>query len=513
MIATAKTLPAQNAPPLDAADIITRCLMSSPPWTWAHLTPEATAARTPGPLPASASPQRSLRWAPLRFAALLALVLAASFALTGPAQSGALDVFTTFAWSAYAVVAVWGVRGAFHLRALPETPSAARTSEHVDIVLPTILRASVLPALFRVIDACLVWSGRHLDHFTIEVVTEAGAEGIDALAARYVGCATLHLVIVPADYRTSKGTRFKARANEYALELARAEGRVGSDRWRYHLDDDTAPGPGTFAAIAEFINANPGSWPLAKHLAQGVLTFPHQLAPSIVPRLLDAIRPSDDRTRFAFFTGAKGTPRAGLHGEHLLVRASVEDAIGWDFGPSVSVEDAYFGLTFAARYPGRSAFLPAYCYGASPANVTDLLRQRRRWAQGLLALLFDRTMPLRGKAHLSVFILGWTVGVFQYVGVVLAVALVTGESTSPVARAVVVVWAFSMTYQAWSYLEGMAVNLAVSHHPTRRSAALHYLLILPSMYTVVVLESVGSILGAWQWARGVRTFDVIAKGR
>ena len=43
--------------------------------------------------------------------------------------------------------------------------------------------------------------------------------------------------------------------------------------------------------------------------------------------LADAVRPASDVSVFAISTG-RGTPRAGLHGELLLVRASVEATIG-----------------------------------------------------------------------------------------------------------------------------------------------------------------------------------------
>ena len=76
---------------------------------------------------------------------------------------------------------------------------------------------------------------------------------------------------------------------------------------------------------------------------------------------------------FSAWTGS-GTPRAGVHGELLLVRASIEARIGWDFGPRSLVEDAQFALIFSARYPGRSAWFCGRCYGASPASLRDFFR-------------------------------------------------------------------------------------------------------------------------------------------
>ena len=60
-----------------------------------------------------------------------------------------------------------------------------------------------------------------------------------------------------------------------------------------------------------------------------------------------------------------------------VVRASVEAAIGWDFGPAAIVEDAQFALEFAARYPGRTGWFPARCYGVSPATLRNGLASAR----------------------------------------------------------------------------------------------------------------------------------------
>jgi hypothetical protein len=88
-----------------------------------------------------------------------------------------------------------------------------------------------------------------------------------------------------------------------------------------------------------------------------VLTFPREQAGSRVIWLADAIRPGCDIGLFSASTG-RGSPRCGLHGELLLVRASAEASIGWDFGPRCLVEDAEFAMLFCERYPGRSAWFP-----------------------------------------------------------------------------------------------------------------------------------------------------------
>ncbi len=194
-----------------------------------------------------------------------------------------------------------------------------------------------------------------------------------------------------------------------------------------------------------------------------MLAFPRELTPNRFCWLADAVRPADDLSRFHFFTAVLHRPLVGFHGEHLLVRASVEAAVGWDFGPNVKVEDAYFALTFLERYSAGSTFLNSLSYGASPATVGDLVKQRRRWAAGLFALAFDRRFRWSAKAPLVYAVLQWGIGLFQHVGLVLLAAYLLGSpSTSPVVRAVGAIWAFNLCYSLWLYLEGLRLNLVAA---------------------------------------------------
>jgi cellulose synthase/poly-beta-1,6-N-acetylglucosamine synthase-like glycosyltransferase len=245
-----------------------------------------------------------------------------------------------------------------------------------------------------------------LSSYRIEVVIDEGDEDVcatvQALKDWLGGTELVQLLVVPGDYHTPRGARYKTRANHYALEHRRARGENTSSTYVYHLDDDTSMGVDTVASIAEFIAGNRNGEHL---LAQGVLAFPNELSPSWLSNMADSIRPADDLTRFNLFTETFGVPLGGLHGEHLLVRADIEDDIGWDY-PDTVIEDALFALHFATRYPGRSTTLNSFSYGASPATITDLVKQRRRWSEGLLKLIFKRDIPLLSRLPLMYCVLG-----------------------------------------------------------------------------------------------------------
>jgi beta-1,4-mannosyltransferase len=225
-----------------------------------------------------------------------------------------------------------------------------------------------------------------------------------------------------------------------------------------------------------------------------VLAFPHQLSSSKFAVLADSIRPADDLTRFQFFTGVLGRPQGGMHGDNLLVRASVEVQVGWDFGPT-KVEDAYFALRFATGGYGKSAFLNAFSYGASPHTLGDLVKQRRRWAAGLIKLLFDRSLPLGSRLPLAYAVAIWTSGVFQHISLVVLIALLTATpGTSPVAAWIVPIWSFGFGYLVWSYLEGLRVNLQASG---RHDRYLRYALVtVPAIFVFALVEAWAAALGA-----------------
>jgi egghead protein (zeste-white 4 protein) len=435
-----------------------------------------------------------------------------------------LNYFLSVVWSVYAPLTVIGLIGAFSLRAqqrrgrrviadgasaVPMTSGTDLTlrirrnkplrseykgrSDHLLVVaVPTLLANGNLPALERVLLSLLINLPAHFNRFHVDIITEGDVDlrPLEDWINSYGRIAKpIRIVNVPSHYTTPLGARFKTRANQFAMEARRNAGENTEDCYVYHLDDDTHIGKDTAASLAEFIELDGDRF----YLAQGILTFPHELTMSKFCRLADSIRPADDLTRFAFFTGVLGTPLGGLHGEHLVIRADIEDEIGWDF-PDTVIEDAYFAIKFAIKYPKRSTTLNSYSYGASPASVRDLLRQRRRWIEGLLRLAFNRRLPLVPKLPLLYSIFTWSLAPFQFVGVALLISYASGlDNTSPISPVFLPLWAISLAGVFWLYLEGLKVNLSASDRP--RPHLLLSLVIIPAIYVITLIETIGVILG------------------
>jgi beta-1,4-mannosyltransferase len=453
--------------------------------------------------------------------ALILFTVALMYRTINEPRQGLFNLYLSLVWSLYLPIAVCGIVAALRHQRVRLSWFPFRTRRRVIFLVPTVCREDTLPALTRVVDSILRHAPRNLDDFVAEVVVDELAPDAPDAAGRQRALATLReryagagqrvrLTVVPLAYRTPNGTRHKARANQYALERRRRGGENTADTYVYHLDDDTHVGADTVASIAEFLCHCHDHY----YLAQGTLTFPFELSPSWLCRLADSVRPVDDLTRFRFFTGMLGTPLNGLHGEHLLVRADVEEGIGWDFGPAVLVEDAYFALHFADRHPGRSTTLDSFSYGASPETVQDLVRQRRRWFAGLFRLALDRSVPLRVRLPMIYAVLCWGLGPFQAALPIFLFSFASGiYSTSPVTGWITYVWCFNFTYFLWQYLEGFKINLSVSTVPRRGLVhVLGAVALVPGIWLISLVETTAALLGLWQAvSRREVSFQVIRK--
>lgn len=426
---------------------------------------------------------------------------------------GVLSWVTTLLWTAPILTSLIGLAGALRTRRLTRraadepAPPPVR-DELLVVVVPTIGRHDTYPALERVVRSYVEHLPRAFARVRVDVVIE---EGCEAAAAIHLLATTLPMVrvmTVPARYRTPAGTRFKARANHWAGIRRVAEGQVGDDVWVLHMDDDTGVDAHTARELARFVLAQRG--PDGLHLGQGVLTYPREHGAHRLLWLADAVRPASDVSVFAASTG-RGTPRAGLHGELLLVRASVEAAIGWDFGPRAMVEDAQFALNFCQAFPGRSGWFPARSLGATPVSVHDFVKQRERWAWGLMELAANRAIPLRDRLLLIHNMVIWAIGPLQHVAVILVAGALLGDlETLPVAGAVLPLWAVNFGYQVWTYWEGLKLNCRVSADPRRRIWERVAVVVLMPVFSL--WEAAGVLRGAVLFLRGGETsFAVIAK--
>lgn len=374
--------------------------------------------------------------------------------------------------------------------------------------IPTIGRWDVWGGLCRVMDSCLAAQRLSQVPVTIWVVTEEGAPILPALRDLYVPRG-IEVIVVPRSYIPARGSRFKARANQYANECRAHRGWNHPEVWTFHLDDDTSIPLTTHEALESFITRARQPYTLA----QGLLTFPRDHSSHRISWLADAIRPADDITRFFLFTGLLHRPWVGLHGENLLIRADREDAVGWDYGPTVIAEDAYFGLAFAQQFPREATFLPAITTGSSPASLDALWAQRSRWVEGLWRLILDPSVSWRTKGILASYVGYWMTALLQNAIPLLALAYGFGwDNTSPVARWVAVGWGAIYGFWVAAYWIGYRINVMVSEaRPTIRHQMVDMAALVVALPLLSLLEIWGTLRGLRRLRHKVVQFTVIAK--
>lgn len=479
----------------------------------ARLRPSRSRDATPA-VASSAPPTVAVRPWLTSFAVTMVLALGFSYWAwrVHDGTVGVVGWVTTVLWTIPLSSSLIGVAGCMRTRRLHRaartaSPVAAVDDELLLVVVPTIGRIDTYPALERVVASYREHLPALFRRLRIDIVIEENClarEAILALAGPLV-----RVVTVPAAYTTPAGTRFKARANHFANELRIAEGEARTDVWVLHMDDDTGVGRDTAVELARFVGDQRGRTG-ALHLAQGVLTFPREHAARPLIWLADSIRPTQDVSLFAITTG-RGTPRAGLHGELLVVRASIEAEIGWDFGPRAVVEDSQFALNFVQRHPGRSGWFSGRSFGAAPVSVNDLLRQRERWAWGLLELSADGSIPLRHRLLLIHNMIVWSCGPLQHVAVVVVAGSLLGDlDTFPAVAALLPLWAINVSFQVWTYWEGLTMNARASAQP--RALPWERLGVLALIPVFSLWETVGFLRGFVRFIRhGESSFAVISK--
>ena len=427
-------------------------------------------------------------------------------------QVGPFDWYASVVWTIPVFMSLVGLAGGLRTseRMRERTLPPPVILETLVVVLPTVGREDSQPALERVVASYCRELPRYFPRMRVEILIEEDCQQRDQIEALATANSRTQVITIPRGYETPNHTRFKARASHYAHMRRLDSGEARDDVWILHMDDDTGVGSDTARELAGFVGAQRSAGYKALHLGQGVLCFPREHSRNRLVWLADAVRPGCDITLFSATTGS-GLPRAGLHGELLLVRASAEAAIGWDFGPRSIVEDAQFAMLFCERYPGRTGWISGRSYGASPATVTDFIKQRERWIWGLLELATNDAVPLRWRLLLLHNVIVWSCAAFAHPALVVFVAnLAVGLSPTPVSAIVVPLWALNMGFVIWLYWEGLKLNALSSAQPRRLWWEPLCLVVLTPLFSI--LETVAILRALMRVLRqGEPAFTVIRK--
>jgi beta-1,4-mannosyltransferase len=212
-------------------------------------------------------------------------------------------------------------------------------------------------------------------------------------------------ITVPKEYRTKKGSLYKARALQYALENS----LLPDDAWIVHLDEETHLTISGIKGICAMIQEEETSGTL--RIGQGAILYHRNWHKHPFLTLADNVRTGDDFARF-HFQHRLGITIFGLHGSYIVVRNDVEKSVGFDFGPNGSItEDAFWALV-AMEHGYRCRWVDGYLEEQSTQSIGDFVKQRRRWFQGLAkVVLFAPVKPI-WRVSLGINTILWALAPF-----------------------------------------------------------------------------------------------------
>lgn len=240
----------------------------------------------------------------------------------------------------------------------------------------------------RNINTCL---DAGLKNFIIEVVADKSTSLVSSLHVREV--------IVPADYQTSSGAMFKARALQYCLEDR--VNQLDDEDWVVHLDEETLLTVNSVRGIINFVCKG-------KHqFGQGMITYANEQIINYFLTLCDTFRVAEDMGKIQFQLRVLRMPILGWKGSYIVSQLGAERKVSYDNGPDSSVaEDTYFGILAASQ--GYSFdFIHGNMCEKSPFSLMDFLQQRKRWLQGLLLVAHSSRLPFRYRFLLGTSVYAW----------------------------------------------------------------------------------------------------------
>jgi hypothetical protein len=227
------------------------------------------------------------------------------------------------------------------------------------------------------------------------------------------------IIATPKSYTTQNNSHFKARALQYAVKTRIERGINSTDDWVYHQDTETMIGEDTVLGNLNFIEYASES----RLIGSGIILYTQDWR--------YRYNSVEETTRSVGDISALGQAKMwgavpfGYHGSHFIVRADVENKIGWDFGEARS-EDLHFWLQLRKRYGLVARPLKGFAYEKPPLTFTDHLKQRRRWILGSLEVLNRSDNPIRFKAPLIYGLLSWLSALPSLAAAILSLIRPTG---------------------------------------------------------------------------------------
>jgi len=242
---------------------------------------------------------------------------------------------------------------------------------------PNLVKATVT----RNIKTCLKTG---LEKFNFEVVTD---QPINIPKDRLV-----REIVVPDEYNTKTGAKYKARALQYCLEDS--VNILEPNDWIVHLDEETTLTDNSVKGIINFVTD--GRYPFG----QGFITYANDIIVNWFTTFADCLRVSLDGGLLRYTLKVFHKPIFSWKGSFMVAQLQAERDISFEVGLEGSIsEDCFFALT--AISTGYSFdWIEGEMYEKSPFTLLDLIKQRKRCFQGNILTVQSKRIPLQYRIPL-----------------------------------------------------------------------------------------------------------------
>ena len=275
-----------------------------------------------------------------------------------------------FFWLSYVPIATISVWKIFQNRKLFIEKDLPNTYYESSIIFQITTRSGTRTSVVKRGIQSIISSAKKLDFYDYQicVVTD---DPQDRWTLKNEKC---EVIVVEKNYRT-KAIK-KGRALQYAVEHRQRIGKNTSKRWIFHMDEESYLTPQTILALLKFIKEGKGV------VSEGPIFYPLKFeSANRLTAIAESVRPF---TCYDCVSQMTNPPPLHMHGSNLLVRADIEDDIGWKFGSTLA-EDQMFGYKVYEKYgQGSMGWHGGILLEQPPLNLKDHFLQRRRWFLGTM---------------------------------------------------------------------------------------------------------------------------------
>lgn len=354
----------------------------------------------------------------------------------------------------------------------------------------------------------------------VEIITEDAGE-VEALAARYRDAVVpVEPHLLPADYRTPKDTRLKARALEYMVERHRAD---PSDCYVVHYDEESVFTAENLARLVHRLVRHPVG------ISEGMISYGLDWnETTLLNKAMESNRPFGCHECYSVMTSP---PPMHLHGSNLVVRQDLENEVGWDIGnldgSALIAEDLVFGLAAYLRFGGGVfGWHHVEMIEQPPFTLKAAYKQRERWIFGALqAVAHAQEQPdwqrlsRRDRWHIAgvirlrvlTYALGFPVSLLALASNIGILAVLASETIGSGALRLVapeptvygIVTGFGLLLWLGGTQLGLFHNLRYAGM-TRPQRLRDHLLVLLVTPIAGIVDTAGPLVAVLKWTIGVR---------